>query len=717
MKRIICLTLAVLLALCVLSVAAFASDDVVYISYNKGSNANDGLSDTSPKQSIGTAKGNGAFSIIANGGTMVICEKLYFGADYVWDANGATTITASYGGKDYKNADNKANPASGVMKLKVGCTLTVKSDLTLDDVILFSEGTNDTIIVKSGATLTITDKVITLSKSTYNFNIVVESGAKAVINTGTYSSVTGDGEIILGKDVTVRKQSLIEGNTAYAYISHGSGNNSNDGLSDVSPKQSLGSVDGNGAVGILKKGGILVISGKMYVGSSYTWNTKGKVTITANYGGKDYKNTSPASNPASGVFKMKPGSVFTVASDITLDDMILFQENSQCTIIVASGATFTVNENVIAMSNKEHFMKIVVTEGGKAVINGGIFSSVSGDGEIIIGEKATVLGKAEETAKEDAPKREPIVCFVDNSKGDNENSGESADKAVKTYGDGVFKRMAVGGTVVVSGFSSMGGDYSMPILVKPVTFTSVYGGVDYRNIKKCKFSLAPNATLTISSDVTFENICLLSENGANTVKVTNGATLTVADTVSFETYAASGKHYNLVLEKGTLTILSEEAKKQFTISGGGTVLTYVDGYSEIFNKQIGASTIVELTIGNTTAFVNGKAQTLDAAPINRNNRTMLPVRFLANAFGVSNEGIKWDAATRTATLSNEGVTIVVTIDKPSMTVNGQTVALDSPAIIENNRTYLPVRAIANALGVSNDNIVWDGATSTATLVK
>ena len=39
----------------------------------------------------------------------------------------------------------------------------------------------------------------------------------------------------------------------------------------------------------------------MYVGSSYTWNTKGKVTITANYGGKDYKNTSPASNPASGV--------------------------------------------------------------------------------------------------------------------------------------------------------------------------------------------------------------------------------------------------------------------------------------------------------------------------------------------------------------------------------------------------------------------------------
>lgn len=59
---------------------------------------------------------------------------------------------------------------------------------------------------------------------------------------------------------------------------------------------------------------------------------------------------------------------------------------------------------------------------------------------------------------------------------------------------------------------------------------------------------------------------------------------------------------------------------------------------------------VKLTIGSKTAYINGVAQTLDAAPINRNNRTMLPVRFLANAFGVPNDGIKWDAATNMATL-------------------------------------------------------------------
>ena len=718
MKRIICLALAVLLAVSVLSVVAFASDNVVYISYNKGNNANNGLTDATPKKSLGLASGNGAFSVIANGGTMVISEKLYFGDNYTWHANGATTITANYGGKDYKNTQPANNPTSGVLKIKPGCTLTVKSDLTLDDMILFSEGSKDTILVTNGATLTITDKIITMTKSTYNFNIVVESGAKAVINGGTYSSVTGDGDIVLGSNVTVSKQSIIENSGAYAYISYNGGKNTNDGLSDATPKQGLGSTDGNGVVSMLSKGGTLVISGKIYVGSSYTWNTKGKVTITANYGGKDYKNTEPANNPASGVMKLKPGSVFTVGSDITLDDMILFQENAQCTIIVAKGATFTVNENVITMSNKDHFMNIVVAEGGKAVINGGTFSSVSGDGEIVIGEKAKILGEAQDVVKEELAKREPIVCFVDYNNGNNANKGESADKAVKTYSDGVFKRMVVGGTVVVSGKSAIGGaEYSMPILVKPVTFTSVYNGVDYRGNDECAFHLSDNTTLILSSDVRFENIILQRGEVKNTIKVTNGATLTVADNVTFKTLAADGSHYDLVVEKGAMAILSAEAQKQFTVSGEGTVLTYTDGYSEVFKEHLGASTVVELTIGSTTAYINGEAQTLDAAPINRNNRTMLPVRFLANAFGVSNDGIKWDAATRTATLTNGTVTIVVTIDAPSMTVNGETVALDSPAIIENNRTYLPVRAIANALGVANENIKWDGATSTATLVK
>lgn len=140
----------------------------------------------------------------------------------------------------------------------------------------------------------------------------------------------------------------------------------------------------------------------------------------------------------------------------------------------------------------------------------------------------------------------------------------------------------------------------------------------------------------------------------------------------------------------------------------------IEGFVKVETQT---KTSVQLTVGSNIAGLNGNDVTLDAAPINRHSRILLPVRFLANALGVSNDGIHWDGNTSTATLKSGDTEIVIKIGADSMTVGGKRVALDSPAIIENNRTYLPVRAIANALGVSNDNIIWNGETSTAILKK
>jgi len=232
--------------------------------------------------------------------------------------------------------------------------------------------------------------------------------------------------------------------------------------------------------------------------------------------------------------------------------------------------------------------------------------------------------------------------------------------------------------------------------------------------------MASGATFTIESDIVFDDIILFQENVQNTIHVTSGATLMVTDKVVFMTKPGNEYHYRIIVDEGCTAFLSGEAVKNFDIFGAGEVINLATGDSVEHAPYVATAegrTTLELTIGSATAYVNGLARPIDAAPINRNNRTLLPVRFLANTFGVANEGIKWDADTRTATLTNDTVEIVVTIDAPSMTVNGQTVALDSPAIIENDRTYLPVRAIANALGVANEDIKWDGATSTATLIK
>ncbi|MCL6559196.1 MAG: copper amine oxidase N-terminal domain-containing protein [Firmicutes bacterium] len=61
--------------------------------------------------------------------------------------------------------------------------------------------------------------------------------------------------------------------------------------------------------------------------------------------------------------------------------------------------------------------------------------------------------------------------------------------------------------------------------------------------------------------------------------------------------------------------------------------------------------------------------------------------------------------------------VVFKIGVPYYVVNGQTpgVKMDVAPFVENDRTYVPVRFLGNALGVDNSNIAWDNATQTATL--
>jgi len=63
--------------------------------------------------------------------------------------------------------------------------------------------------------------------------------------------------------------------------------------------------------------------------------------------------------------------------------------------------------------------------------------------------------------------------------------------------------------------------------------------------------------------------------------------------------------------------------------------------------------------------------------------------------------------------------IVFAVEMDEYYINGETpgVGMDAEAFIENGRTYVPVRYLCHALGVSDDNIAWDGETQKVTLVK
>ncbi|MBQ7103240.1 MAG: copper amine oxidase N-terminal domain-containing protein, partial [Anaerotignum sp.] len=90
-------------------------------------------------------------------------------------------------------------------------------------------------------------------------------------------------------------------------------------------------------------------------------------------------------------------------------------------------------------------------------------------------------------------------------------------------------------------------------------------------------------------------------------------------------------------------------------------------------------------------------------------RTMLPARFVAEALGGV---VTWDEAEQKVTIVKDGSVIEIFIGEPFATVDGEPVELDCAAYIENDRTYLPLRFIAENLGAE---VVWDAVQRTVTI--
>lgn len=55
-------------------------------------------------------------------------------------------------------------------------------------------------------------------------------------------------------------------------------------------------------------------------------------------------------------------------------------------------------------------------------------------------------------------------------------------------------------------------------------------------------------------------------------------------------------------------------------------------------------TVVVSTIGSKTMYINGSARTMDVAPVIVNDRTLVPARFVAEAFDCY---VEWEGSTRT----------------------------------------------------------------------
>lgn len=118
-------------------------------------------------------------------------------------------------------------------------------------------------------------------------------------------------------------------------------------------------------------------------------------------------------------------------------------------------------------------------------------------------------------------------------------------------------------------------------------------------------------------------------------------------------------------------------------------------------------------IGDTNFTVNGAAQTMDVAPYIKGDRTYMPLRFAANAAGVTDANIMWNAADQSVILIKGDRVVKLTIGSTTMLMNGIPFTMDvAPELVDPGRTMLPVRWVAQALGC---DVQWDEATQSVTI--
>ena len=98
---------------------------------------------------------------------------------------------------------------------------------------------------------------------------------------------------------------------------------------------------------------------------------------------------------------------------------------------------------------------------------------------------------------------------------------------------------------------------------------------------------------------------------------------------------------------------------------------------------------------------NGKIIKSDVAPYIQNERTMVPIRFISETLGYK---VTWDNDKRQVGISGKDTEISLKIDSTKAKVNSKELKLDAPASIKKDRTFVPLRFIAENLKAE---VKWD----------
>lgn len=105
-------------------------------------------------------------------------------------------------------------------------------------------------------------------------------------------------------------------------------------------------------------------------------------------------------------------------------------------------------------------------------------------------------------------------------------------------------------------------------------------------------------------------------------------------------------------------------------------------------------------------YIDEKQVNFDVQPIIYEERTLVPLRAIFEALGAE---VTWNQDTKTASAVRGDDTVSITVDSKQLFKNNKAVELDVPAMIVDERTLVPVRAISESFDC---DVQWDGEAQT-----
>ncbi len=142
----------------------------------------------------------------------------------------------------------------------------------------------------------------------------------------------------------------------------------------------------------------------------------------------------------------------------------------------------------------------------------------------------------------------------------------------------------------------------------------------------------------------------------------------------------------------------------YVLLGYGNNLSAIEKNNEISKAVIK----IKLVIGKKSLekSLNGQSKNIemDVAPFIKERRTMIPVRFVAEALSFK---VEWIEENRTVILKDSKNTIEISVDTNKIIVNGAEYESDVTPVLENDRTFLPIANISRALGLKDgQDVIW-----------